>query len=157
MVLSECFAFVRILDKQTNRLCKQCFAGPCWCAKDVIIITWYTTLQLEPSSGALEPCTPEEGSSWNAVEMCGVSDVGLDIGYEGAPCGQARCKICLLTTAAFTSRSTGHTYQVKRSATCKTSNHVYLIQCKKWGIQSVGETAQALNQRVSRHWSDITN
>ena len=75
------------------------------------------------------------------------------------PCGQARYKTCpiLLTTASFASRSIGHSHQIKTAPTCKSSNLVYLIQCQKCGIQYVGETAQAHNQRMNSHRSDISN
>ena len=72
-------------------------------------------------------------------------------------CGRPRCKTCstLLTTNTFTSKTTGRSYQMKCSATCKSSNVIYLIQCRKCGCQYVGETEQALNERMNSHRTDI--
>ena len=73
------------------------------------------------------------------------------------PCGRSRCKICpaLMTTDRFTSHCTGKTYTLRSSATCKSKDVVYLIQCKRCGLQYVGETEQALNERLNSHRSDI--
>ena len=69
------------------------------------------------------------------------------------PCGQSRCKTCpiLLSMAEFASKSTGRKNQLKVAATCKTSNVVYLIQCKKCGQQYVSETGQALHCRMNNY------
>ena len=61
----------------------------------------------------------------------------------------------LRTTAEFTSHSTGQQYQLKTTASCKTMNVVYIIQCKKCGQQYVGETTQALHCRMNNHRADI--
>ena len=63
----------------------------------------------------------------------------------------------LLQTDKCTSHSTESQYKVKVAATCKTSNCVYLIQCKRCGQQHVGETDQALHCRMNNHWADITH
>ena len=54
-------------------------------------------------------------------------------------CGSSRCKTCLIlqTTAEFTSHSTGQQYQLKMTASCKTMNVVYMIQCKKCAWSAV--------------------
>ena len=45
-----------------------------------------------------------------------------------------RCKTpLLLTTSEFTSYNTGQSYHLKSTVTCKTTNEVYLMQCKKCG------------------------
>ena len=73
------------------------------------------------------------------------------------PCGRSRCKTCpaLMTTDIFTSHCTGKTYTLRTAATCKSKDVVYLIQCKRCGLQYVGETEQALNERLNSHRSDI--
>ena len=55
----------------------------------------------------------------------------------------------------FNSSVTGKIYQVKATANCKTSNVVYLIECKKCRKQYVGETENALHVRMNGHRSDI--
>ena len=73
------------------------------------------------------------------------------------PCGRSRCKACsaLMTTDTFTSHCTGKTYIPRTAATCKSRDVVYLIQCRRCGLQYVGETEQALNERLNSHGSDI--
>ena len=41
------------------------------------------------------------------------------------------------------------------SFTCKTRNLIYLIQCRKCGLQCVGETANPFHIRMNGHRSDI--
>ena len=73
------------------------------------------------------------------------------------PCGRPRCKTCptLMATDKFTSKTSGKIYNMRSSATCKTGNLIYLIQCKKCGCQYVDETEQALNERMNSHRTDI--
>ena len=65
------------------------------------------------------------------------------------PCGRSRCKTCsaLISTDTFTSHYTGKTYTLRTAATCKSRDVVYLLQCRRCGLQYVGETGQALNSR----------
>ena len=71
--------------------------------------------------------------------------------------GSSRCKTCpiLRTIAEFTSHSSGQQYQLKTTASCKTMNVVYMMQCKKCGQQYVGDTGQALHCRMNNHRADI--
>ena len=55
----------------------------------------------------------------------------------------------------FKSHSTGTTHKTRSTFTCKTRNLVYLIQCRKFGLQYVGETANPLHIRMNGHRSDI--
>ena len=73
------------------------------------------------------------------------------------PCGRPRCKTrpTLMATDMFTSKTSGKSYNMRSSTTCKTANLIYLIQCKKCGCQYVGETEQALNERMNSHRTDI--
>ena len=71
-------------------------------------------------------------------------------------CGKNRCKTCknIVEGDSFCSNTTGKQYTVKsREAvmTCATKNVIYLINCKKCGIQYVGETSQALRSRMNNH------
>ena len=72
-------------------------------------------------------------------------------------CGAACCKTCpvLLTMNEFSSHSTGKTYIIRSEATCNTSNVIYLIQCRKYGLQYVGETGQLLHCRMNNHLANI--
>ena len=53
------------------------------------------------------------------------------------PCGAAQCKTCpiLMTTDEFTSHKTGQVFKMKSAASCKSSNIVYLISCRRCGHQ----------------------
>ena len=76
------------------------------------------------------------------------------------PCGAARCKTCpiLLATDVFSSHSTGEQFQVKVTASCKSSSVIYLITCKRCGQQYVGETGQPLHCRINiNHRFDIAH
>ena len=72
-------------------------------------------------------------------------------------CDRPRCKTCptLVESAQFTSTTTGRSFDIKFSSNCKTSNVVYVIQCKKCGKQCVGETEQPLNERMNNHHVDV--
>ena len=73
------------------------------------------------------------------------------------PCGAPRCKTCpiLKVTDEFSSHTTGQLFKVKFRASCKSSNIVYLITCRRCGLQYVGETSQPLHARIRGHRSDI--
>ena len=78
--------------------------------------------------------------------------------YEGSSqCLRPRCKTCPIinTNDTFTSNSTGNTFRVRATATCKTKNIIYLIECRLCGMQYVGETENALHIRMNGHRSDI--
>ena len=55
----------------------------------------------------------------------------------------------------MTSHSAGQTHKLLVSATCKSNDIVYVIQRKRCGLQYVGETEQALHERLNSHCSDI--
>ena len=75
------------------------------------------------------------------------------------PCGANRCKTCpiLRTTNVFVSKTTDERFTIKIHASCKTSNIVYLIECKRCGLQYVGESRQPLHRRMNGHRFDITH
>ena len=56
-------------------------------------------------------------------------------------CRAPRCKTCpiLRVTDEFSSHTTGQFFKVKFHASCKSSNIVYLITCRRCGLQYVGE------------------
>ena len=75
------------------------------------------------------------------------------------PCGAPRCKTCptLVTSDKFSSHTTGKSFKVKIRASCKSSNAIYLIMCRRCGQQYVGETGQPLHLRVNGHQFDIAH
>ena len=60
-----------------------------------------------------------------------------------------------MTTDEFTSHKTGQVFKMKFAASCKSSNIVYLISCRRCGHQYVGETGQQLHCRINSHRYDI--
>ena len=65
--------------------------------------------------------------------------------------------LILKTTKEFTSKTTGKRFTIKMHALCKTSNIVYLIECRRCGLQYVGESGQPLHKRMNGHRFDITH
>ena len=63
----------------------------------------------------------------------------------------------LRATNEFSSHRTGKSYKVKFHASCKSSNIIYLITCRRCGLQYVGETSQPLHARINGHRSDIVH
>ena len=74
-------------------------------------------------------------------------------------CGDKRCNTCKLGTFGKTipTTSTGATYHIKHQITCKSSNLIYCITCKKCWAQYIGETEQELHCRQRGHLSNINN
>ena len=71
-------------------------------------------------------------------------------------CGSKRCKTCTHVSqgSTFKSTVTHKNYSVvspNLSMTCDSENVIYLITCRKCGIQYVGETGQKLRSRVNNH------
>ena len=60
----------------------------------------------------------------------------------------------LLEEAEVASHGTGQTHKLRISATCKSNGIVYVIQCKRCGLQ-YARTGQALHERLNSHRSGI--
>ena len=73
------------------------------------------------------------------------------------PCGAAGCRTCPILTATdeFTSHKTGQKFKMKFTASCRSSNIIYLITCTRCGEQYVGETGQPLQRRVNGHHFNV--
>ena len=80
-----------------------------------------------------------------------------DIVRGNQKCNGRGCKTCpaLQEVSEIKSHSTGEGFKLHVSATCKSSDLVYVIACKRCGKQYVGETEQALHERMNSHRSDI--
>ena len=71
-------------------------------------------------------------------------------------CGGSRCKTCkhLVVGNSFASNVTGKSYNIscpRGSISCGIKNVIYVISCKKCGVQYVGETSQTLRGRFNNH------
>ena len=71
-------------------------------------------------------------------------------------CHDNRCLLCKHSneTSNFSSTTTGRSYKILQSTSCKTNNCVYLITCKVCQKQYVGETGD-LRRRINNHRSTI--
>ncbi|XP_019616014.1 PREDICTED: uncharacterized protein LOC109463602 [Branchiostoma belcheri] len=72
------------------------------------------------------------------------------------PCGR-KCLTCTYVRKSkdFHSHRTSRRYNIRAHITCRTKNIIYMIQCKKCGMQYVGETGQTLANRLNGHRSSI--
>ena len=70
-------------------------------------------------------------------------------------CEARRCKTChiLVTTNTFPSSATGERFNLKLCTSCKTSNIMYIIQCRVQEVWSpiCGRKRQSLNSWVNSH------
>jgi len=73
------------------------------------------------------------------------------------PCNSRWCKCCreIKICNTFRSKSTGRQYNIRAPITCKSKNLVYLISCRRCGLQYVGETENTLHIRMNGHHLDI--
>jgi hypothetical protein len=73
------------------------------------------------------------------------------------PCQKPRCKNCayIQTTNIFKNKSQTTCFDIRQESTCATNNVVYLIECNICGIQYVGETGNAIRQRMCNHRSTV--
>lgn len=72
-------------------------------------------------------------------------------------CNHPRCRACnfILQTTAFSSTHNKRTYQIHGNINCRTTNVIYLIQCKNCNLQYIGQTSRALADRINDHLSYI--
>ena len=73
------------------------------------------------------------------------------------PCNSSRCLTCqhIKTGTTVQSTSTGCSFNVRATATCKASNVIYIIECTLCNMQYVGETQNALHIRLNGHRNDM--
>ena len=72
-------------------------------------------------------------------------------------CGSSRCLTCqhVKKGTSIRSTSTGQSFRVRATATCKTEHVIYLIECNLCNKQYVGETKNPLHIRLNGHRHDI--
>ncbi|XP_069110165.1 uncharacterized protein [Argopecten irradians] len=75
-----------------------------------------------------------------------------------SPCNSP-CHTCpyMKTKRTITSHKTGAIFKIKSSITCTTPSVVYVIECRKCGIQYVGQTSNNIQERMRGHFYDIKN
>ncbi|OCU00888.1 hypothetical protein XELAEV_18006665mg [Xenopus laevis] len=72
-------------------------------------------------------------------------------------CGSKRCLTCgvIQLSKDFECSVTHETFQIRSYINCNTSGVVYLITCKKCGVQYVGCTMRSLKSRIREHLNTI--
>ena len=102
-----------------------------------------------------------EGSCRVCVCVCACACVCVELFFIKnfslfVRCGGSRCKTCkhLVVGNSFASNVTGKSYNIscpRGSIRCGTKNVIYVISCRKCGVQYVGETSQTLRARFNNH------
>ena len=101
-------------------------------------------------------CDYDVASSKSASVGREATEVPQDTNTIVSRCVKTRCKTCkhIVEGDSFYGNNTGRQYTVKSHKvvmTCATKHVIYLISCKKCGVQYVGETSQALRNRMNNH------
>src|SRR5215813_1362963 len=65
------------------------------------------------------------------------------------PCNEPRCRTCsyVTQTSCVTSFTNQYYHKIRSHITCKTSNIIYLISCKRCNLQYIGESTNSLRIR----------
>ena len=73
------------------------------------------------------------------------------------PCNTRSCRYCpkLNKEGRITCSASGRSYVSRYNVTCKSSNLVYGLTCKRCGIQYVGQTKNRLMDRFQGHFYNI--
>ena len=74
-------------------------------------------------------------------------------------CGQWGCKFCPLLnkTGTIICTTTKKMHPSMKNISCRNSNLIYAITCKRCGLQYVGQTMLQLGDRFTGHFGDINN
>ena len=78
--------------------------------------------------------------------------------YAFRTCGKGKCLLCkyhATDSTTFSSTNTKKSYKIRSNIHCNTKNIIYLITCRKCGLQYVGETERTLRERATDHRSRI--
>ena len=72
-------------------------------------------------------------------------------------CCNLKCKFCPLLdkSGRIKSTFTGREYEAKRNVTCKSSNLIYCITCRRCNKQYVGQTGNTLHEHFRAHSGSI--
>ena len=72
------------------------------------------------------------------------------------PCGAPRCRTCAHVSATTIIDGQRHNITIRKHFTCKSSNVVYCISCRRCPILCIGETGRMLRERTGEHLRAIT-
>ena len=73
----------------------------------------------------------------------------LDRVVRSTKCGEKRCEVCMNVseTNTFTSNINGETYKINHKLTCDDNCLIYLLSCKCYAKQYVGERTESFRYR----------
>ena len=71
------------------------------------------------------------------------------------PCGTPRCRMCAHVSATTIIAGPRHNITVREHLTCKSSNVVYCISCRRCLVLYIGETGRMLRERTGEHLRTI--
>ena len=73
------------------------------------------------------------------------------------PCNTRTCRYCpkLNKSGRITCTASDRSYKTRYNCTCKSSNLIYCLSCKRCGIQYVGQTKNRLMDRFQDHFYKI--
>ena len=74
-------------------------------------------------------------------------------------CKHTICRFCpkLNKSGKITSNTTGSQYHCMKNISCRSSNLIYCITCRRCGLQYVGQTLRRLKDRVGEHFTSVDN
>ena len=99
-------------------------------------------------------------SSLKELPFPDASDMATPGCYRHQHGGRGRqCMLCpkLKEGRNFTSKYTGLSYKIRHNLTCKSKYCVYLISCKRCGMQYTGKSINFMHVRHSGHRQEIEN
>jgi hypothetical protein len=72
-------------------------------------------------------------------------------------CNTTRCRYCpkLNKTGSIESRTTGASFECMKNISCRSSNVIYCVTCKRCNMQYVGQTSLRVKDRFVHHFLDI--
>ena len=127
--------------------------------QDTVIYSSTPTVTIDKNNSTCEECgqtfSTGRGKSIHFTKMHQAKQETTPTGFS--KCGDKRCNTCKLGTFGTTIpiTSTGATFTIKHKITCKSSNLIYCVTCKKCLAQYIGETEQELHCRQRGHLADI--
>ncbi|XP_055956400.1 uncharacterized protein LOC126831676 [Patella vulgata] len=91
------------------------------------------------------------------AELAAKETNNIQSAHKTKICGHPRCQTCKILNISdhFHNKTSGTKFPILDQLSCSSSNIIYLISCRKCDKQYVGETQNALRERINGHRSDI--
>ena len=111
--------------------------------------------KIDPKLTTLTTDVKSFGKVTTRITPCDITVVRNPIGQCGK-CNSGTCITCKMIqcTHKFKSTFTKEEFIIKCTATCKTNNIIYLMECAICGLQYIGQTRRKLKERMYEHRSN---